>query len=304
MTTPQNTPSRPALPSRRTLLRAGVLGGAVLAPAARLSQARTQATTVPARVDGNPGLPAPAGGTYEFNQNWLFGGVYAAGSEHPGYDDTGFTGIALPHTVSRLSWGNWQPAHWEKVWIYRKHFRLPKVTGSRVFADFDGVMVNASVVLNGTKVATHKGGYLPFSAELTRALVPGENVLAVIVDSRWLHVPPAGAAAGPEAVDFLQPGGIYRDVRLRVVPEVFVADVFAKPSAVLTAARSVHVEAKIGAGAAAVAPAHVTASLLDGQQVLASASASLKVGGGGSTTARLTLSGIGGLSVASPPQEW
>ena len=103
-----------------------------------------------------------------------------------------------------------------------------------MFADFDGVMVNATVVLNGVTVAAHQGGYLPCSAELTGHLAPGDNVLAVVVDARWLDVPPDNPPGGTASVDYLQPGGIYRDVTLRVVPDVFIADVFAKPVNVLS----------------------------------------------------------------------
>ena len=180
-----------------------------------------------------------------FNEGWRFGGRYMPGSADPGFDDRGFTQITLPHTVTPLSWGDWDPASWEGVWIYRKHFRvrLRPAGRSRVFADFDGVMADATVLLNGTTVATHRGGYLPFSAELTGSLRPEDNVLAVVVDSRWLPVPPAGHARGAASIDFLQPGGIYRDAALRVVPEVFLADVFAKPTQVLSPGRSVLVQA-------------------------------------------------------------
>ena len=49
-----------------------------------------------------------------------------------------------------------------------------------------------------------------------------------------LPVPPGGAPAGASAVDYLQPGGIYRDATLRVVPEVFLSDVFVRPVNVLS----------------------------------------------------------------------
>src|SRR6185312_1067520 len=172
--------------------------------------------------------------SYDFNQGWLFGGRYRAGAAEPGYDDSGFTPVTLPHTVTALSWGDWDPASWQQVWIYRKHFGWPVGAGeadgapgarSRVFVDFDGVLVSAAVLLNGRPAGRHQGGYLPWSAELTGSLSEGGNVLAVIVDARWLPVPPDGAAAGAAAVDFLQPGGIYRDVRLRVVPELFLSGV-------------------------------------------------------------------------------
>ncbi len=63
--------------------------------------------------------------TYAFNQGWLFGGGYVAGSVGPRYDDSGFAQVTLPHTVTPLSWGDWDPASWEGIWIYRKHFDLP-----------------------------------------------------------------------------------------------------------------------------------------------------------------------------------
>ena len=63
--------------------------------------------------------------SYDFNQGWLFGGRYRAGAAEPGYDDSGFTPVTLPHTVTALSWGDWDPASWQQVWIYRKHFGWP-----------------------------------------------------------------------------------------------------------------------------------------------------------------------------------
>ena len=30
--------------------------------------------------------------------------------------------VTLPHTVVPLSWQDWDPADWERVWVYRKHF--------------------------------------------------------------------------------------------------------------------------------------------------------------------------------------
>ena len=77
-------------------------------------------------------------------------------------------------------------------------------------------------------------------------------MLTVRLDSTFnLNVPPDRPA--PElavSVDYWQPGGIYRDVRLRVVPQAFLADVFAKPVSVLDpAARQVVVQATVDAAA-------------------------------------------------------
>jgi beta-galactosidase len=278
----------PGSPSRRAILRTGALGGVV----ASLAAAGCSAATPSA---GGSGITR----TYSFNQGWLFGGRYVEGSADPRYPDRGFAEVTLPHTVTPLSWGNWDPASWEQVWIYRKHFGLHEREGARVFVDFDAVMVNATAVINGTVVATHQGGYLPWSAELTGHLVGDDNVMAVIVDSRWLPVPPEGDPAGAAAVDYLQPGGIYRDVTLRVVPEVFLADVFAKPADVLSPARSVQVHATVDAAAVHSGPARLSAELRDGPRTLAAASATVVITTG-RTVSRLSITGIGDVTLWSP----
>ena len=237
-----------------------------------------------------------------FNEGWRFGGRYVPGSADPGFDDRGFIQVTLPHTVTPLSWGDWDPASWEGVWIYRKHFEVRQRPAgrSRVFADFDGVMADATVLLNGTAVATHRGGYLPFSAELTGSLLAEDNVLAVVVDSRWRPVPPAGHARGAASIDFLQPGGIYRDAFLRVVPEVFLADVFASPARVLSPDRSVLVRATIDAVALPSGPVDISAELLDGARRLASTAHKVTLTAPGRSVATLALTGVGAVTLWSP----
>jgi beta-galactosidase len=245
-------------------------------------------------------LPGSGQRTGPFNGGWLFGGRFVPGSELPGFDDSGFTQTTLPHTVTPLSWGDWDHASWEGVWIYRKHFTFRPAGRSRVFADFDGVLAGATVLLNGTSVVTHRGGYLPFSAELTGSLLAGENVLAVVVDARWLPVPPAGHAGGAASIDFLQPGGIYRDVALRVVPEVFLADVFARPANVLSTGRSVTVVATVDAATAPGGPVEIGAELLDGSRRLASTATQVSLTAPGRSVATLTLTGLGDVTLWSP----
>src|SRR5439155_14561010 len=48
-----------------------------------------------------------------------------------------------------------------------RHLDGSRLAGGRVFADFGGIMVAATAVLNGVRVGRHQGGYLPWSAELT-----------------------------------------------------------------------------------------------------------------------------------------
>jgi beta-galactosidase len=286
-----------ASPSRRAILRGGAFGGAALLSLARLPQKYAGAKAEVTAAHRAPAFPAR---DYDFNQGWRFGGIYVTGAEQPGYHDGGFTAVTLPHTVTPLSWGNWDHTTWEEVWIYRKRFAGAGLSAGRVFADFDGVLTNATVVLNGATVATHEGGYLPFSAELTGHLVDGENVLAVIVDARWLNVPPNNVTGDAASVDYLQPGGIYRDVTLRVVPDIHISDVWATPGDVLAAARQLLVQVTIDAAVVPSGAFDVTVQLLDGTREIAAVTGSAPVQAIGPNVANLTMTGLRDVALWSP----
>ena len=75
---------------------------------------------------------------------------------------------------------------------YRKRFTLPSsAQGKAIFLDFDGVMVQSQVWLNGNFLGSHNYGYTPFRFDLTSLLnEPGagawegeEQVLVVLVDA-------------------------------------------------------------------------------------------------------------------------
>ena len=240
------------------------------------------------------------GESLSFNAGWLFGPA-SADSSQPGFDDSAFTPVTLPHTVAPLSWQDWDPSAWEQVWAYRKHFDAPRGTeGMRVFLDFSAAMTQATVTLNGTQVAEHLGGYLPFSAEVTSALRPTGNVLAVRLDSTFnLNVPPDRPAPyATTSVDYWQPGGIYRDVRLRSVPQVFLADVFAKPVNVLDPeARQVVVQVTADAAAVPAGTTQVAVELLDEAEPIASALIPVVITEAGQVTVTATLSGLGGITL-------
>ena len=280
---------QPVLVGRRQFLSA-VLGGTAGLPAWRVP--RFPGPKARAAIGAAGG---PAAATIPFNTGWLFGPA-SPESSLPGFDDSEFATVTLPHTVAPLSWQNWDPAAWEQVWTYRKHFDVPADTsGMRVFLDFGAAMAHATVTLNGSDVADYLGGYLPFSAEITAALQPTGNVLAVQLDSTFnLDVPPDRPAPAVSAsVDFWQPGGIYRDVRLRVVPQACLTDVFAKPVNVLdAAARQVVVEVTVDAAMAPPGSVQVAAALLDGTRTVASGQAPVAITGPGQATAAVTLSGL------------
>ena len=246
------------------------------------------------------GTPAPL--TVPLDGGWRFG-RYSPGSEAPSFDDSDLPAVTLPHTVVPLSWRDWDPDAWEGEWIYRNRFDAPATatsSGMRVFLDFEGAMTHAKPTLNGHALPGHLGGYLPFSYEVTGLLRPEGNVLAVVLDSSFnLNVPPSRPAPYPAAsVDYWQPGGLYRRVWLRVVPRIFLSDVFAKPCHVLDAARrQVVVECAIDAAAVPGDGASVAVELRDGDATIASATAAVPVREAGQVTVTATLDGLGDIAL-------
>jgi beta-galactosidase len=174
------------------------------------------------------------------NRNWRYSRTAIAEARMKDFDDSKFDRVVVPHTNTRLPWHSFDEKQYEFVSVYRRHFKLPKGTrGRRVFVDFEGVMTASTVWLNGVRLGEYRGGYTPFSFELTPHLdFDSDNVLAVEVDStERADVPPFGFQ-----IDYLTFGGIYRDVSLRIVPSTFIENIFAKPKDVLTPNPSLEVD--------------------------------------------------------------
>ncbi len=174
------------------------------------------------------------------NRKWRYSRASVEGGHAKDFDDSKFEQIVIPHTNVPLPWHGFDEKTYEFVSLYRRRFKLPpEARGKHVFADFEGVMTASTVWINGTRLGEYKGGYTPFSFELTPHLdFDGENVLAVDVDSSERpDIPPFGYE-----IDYLTFGGIYREVALRVVPATFIENIFVRPKDVLSANPSVDVD--------------------------------------------------------------
>jgi beta-galactosidase len=169
--------------------------------------------------------PAGAREIISFDDGWRFQKGDAPGAEQIGFDDSHWQPVSVPHDWSiagpfaetNLAGGAGAFLPSGIAW-YRKTFSLPKnEIGRRVFVEFDGVMANSDVWINGFHLGHRPNGYVSFRYELTGAPLNygtgGVNVLAVSADtsaqpaSRWY----AGA-------------GIYRHVRLLVMNPVHFAE--------------------------------------------------------------------------------
>jgi beta-galactosidase len=146
------------------------------------------------------------------DDGWVFLDADAAGAEAPGFDDSGFSPITLPHTWNALDGENGGNDYRRGVGWYRRHLpaaSLAAPAGGRTYLQFDGANTVADVFVNGTEVGEHRGGFATFRFDVTDALDPtGDNLVAVKVDNS------AVPDVAPLSADFTFFGGLYRDVHL------------------------------------------------------------------------------------------
>ncbi|HEX6625773.1 MAG TPA: glycoside hydrolase family 2 TIM barrel-domain containing protein, partial [Pyrinomonadaceae bacterium] len=175
-----------------------------------LVHAATPATSAQARV------------VTSFDADWRFLEADATGAEKPDFNDAAWRKLDVPHDWSiegpfdkenpTGKDGGFLPSG---VGWYRKSFTLPAgYRGKRVFVEFDGVMANSDVWVNGHHLGKRPFGYISFRYELTPHLDFGAgraNVVAVRADN-----------SGQPASRWYTGAGIYRHVRLVVTDPVHV----------------------------------------------------------------------------------
>ena len=151
------------------------------------------------------------------------------GWEFTGPDGTTTT-LDLPHTWNARDGQDGGNDYWRGTCIYRTRFAAPQfnTASQQVWIQFDGVNASAHVVLNGSPVCNHDGGYSTFRANITE-LLRDENELTVEVDNS------KNDRVYPQKADFTFYGGIYRDVSLMVVSKNhFTLDYFGGPGIRIT----------------------------------------------------------------------
>jgi len=241
---------------RRTFLQqtGTLIAGAALTPYAISDSAQSDTNAA-----GRLVLP--------INRKWRYSRTVVDGGHDKNFDDSKFDQVVIPHTNVPLPWHGFDEKSYEFVSLYRRRFKLPPAAkGKHVFVDFEGVMTASTVWINGTRLGEYKGGYTPFSFDLTPHLdFDGENVLAVDVDSTERpDIPPFGYE-----IDYLTFGGIYREVSLRVVPSTFIENIFAHPKDVLTQTPSVDVDCFIQRLSSTREALQLEVELRDGDRVIA-----------------------------------
>ena len=151
-----------------------------------------------------------------FNQSWKFRRSDVSGAEATAFDDSSWSNVGLPHSFdlpSFMETGFYAGYGW-----YRKHFDVPATwSGKSVSLEFQAAFDQAEIYVNGQEVGQHIGGYNGFSIDITSAVAPGDNVVAVRLNNSW------NARIPPVTGDFIFSGGLYRDVNLVVTDPLHVA---------------------------------------------------------------------------------
>nr|WP_245543008.1 sugar-binding domain-containing protein [Ruania albidiflava] len=162
----------------------------------------------------------------------------------------------------------------QAVW-YRREIEVPDSwAGQRVWLHFGAVDHDTTVWVNGTEVTRHRGGFSPFSADITDALVAGRGT--VVVRARDLRE--ELQARGKQATwyanthcNYTRTTGIWQTVWLEPVPEVHLkrpritphlaAGAFTITTPVSANRPGHHLQARISDQAGPVATARVRADL-------------------------------------------
>ncbi len=155
-----------------------------------------------------------------FDEDWSFHKGEAAGAEQPGFNDSSWRKLRLPHDWAiegpfdpKINPDEGSLPYFGTGW-YRKRFSLSGQTaGKRYSIVFDGAMSDAHVWLNGKEIGARPYGYISFALNLTPYLEFGgkTNVLAVRLTPK-----PGSSRWYPGA-------GLYRNVWLVVTDPVHVA---------------------------------------------------------------------------------
>lgn len=154
-----------------------------------------------------------------FNDGWLFQKTENKLASSIKFNDSNWRQLSLPHDWAIE--GPFNPEYnprtgglpiFDKAW-YRKHFTIDgSKKGSVITLDFDGVMNNSSIYINGKKVYERPYGYIGFQIDITPYInFDKENSIAIsvkpeVLSARWY------------------PGaGIYRNVWLEIKNPTHIA---------------------------------------------------------------------------------
>src|SRR5262245_28250108 len=112
-----------------------------------------------------------------------------------------------------------------RLW-YHRTFAVPAAwRGRRTLLHFDAVDWEATVIVNGTELTTHRGGYDRFTVDITDALRPSgaQEVVVAVWDPTDTGTQPRGKQVNrPSGIWYTSVTGIWQTVWIEPVPEAAI----------------------------------------------------------------------------------
>ncbi len=136
--------------------------------------------------------------------------------------------ILVPYAVEAELSGVQMPLLPEQRLWYRRTFDSPLPAGdglgARVLLHFGAVDDECEVWVNGRRIGKHQGGYLPFTFDITDALIKDGNEMIVSVwDPTDRGLQQRGKQVlNPKGIWYTAVSGIWQTVWLEVVPETSI----------------------------------------------------------------------------------
>ena len=115
---------------------------------------------------------------------------------------------------------------------YTKTFRIPDTTkNARTLLHFGAVDQYAEVFLNGKRLGSHTGGYLPFTFDISDTILQGQdNTLTVqVVDTLSEHLPYGKQKKDRGGMWYTPVSGIWQSVWIEQVPDKYITEVKITP---------------------------------------------------------------------------
>lgn len=159
------------------------------------------------------------------NFGWKYSPSFSKEMTEINYDDSKFETVDIPHANKELPLNYFDEKSYQFISCYRKTFDIgKKAKGKRYILHFEGAAVYSKVYLNGEFIGEYKGAYNPFSFDITDKVKAKGNILVVELDStERKEIPPFG-----NVVDYLVYGGIYREVWLETVSDIYIDNAFVR----------------------------------------------------------------------------
>ncbi len=129
--------------------------------------------------------------------------------------------IVVPFPIESALSGVMEPVSPEQAAWYRRSISVPSEWKGRTLLHFGAVDWETTVWLNGHELGTHRGGYDPFSFDITPHLQAGKQELVVRVwDPTDTGTQPRGKQVGkPSGIWYTPTTGIWQSVWIEPVPE-------------------------------------------------------------------------------------